>query len=121
PLLQDSGTLGDVSVRLKLLLGLGVLSDHHYHDTEDIMNLKNKLSSDSTEYEFTDPQILEPSKKLHLVQKMGMVQLEVDDPDADIELSFYQLQLQRKQQIIRSGLSLAIFEICHALGKDSPF
>ncbi|WP_347368593.1 MltR family transcriptional regulator [Vibrio vulnificus] len=121
PLLQDSGPLGDVSVRLKLLFGLGVLSDHHYHDIEDIIKLKNKLNSDSTEYEFTDPQILEPIKKLHLVQKMGMVQLEVDDPDDDIELSFYQLQLQRKQQIIRSGLSLTIVEICHELGKDSPF
>lgn len=52
---------------------------------------------------------------------MGMVQLEVNEPDDDIDLEFYQLQLQRQQQIIKSGLSLAIVEICNELGKDSPF
>jgi mannitol operon repressor len=64
---------------------------------------------------------LVPIKKLHLVAKMGMVQLEVLEPDGDIELDFYQLQLQRQQQIIKSGLSLAIVEICNELNKESPF
>ncbi|MBE4158514.1 MltR family transcriptional regulator [Vibrio parahaemolyticus] len=121
PLLQDSGPLGDLSVRLKLLFGLGVLPDDIYHDIEDIIKLKNQLNSDASDYEFTDPNILEPIKKLHLVKKMGMVQLEVNEPDDDIDLEFYQLQLQRQQQIIKSGLSLAIVEICNELGKDSPF
>ncbi|MDF5502064.1 MltR family transcriptional regulator, partial [Vibrio parahaemolyticus] len=117
----DSGPLGDLSVRLKLLFGLGVLPDDIYHDIEDIIKLKNQLNSDASDYEFTDPNILEPIKKLHLVKKMGMVQLEVSEPDDDIDLEFYQLQLQRQQQIIKSGLSLAIVEICNELGKDSPF
>ncbi|MDF5496077.1 MltR family transcriptional regulator, partial [Vibrio parahaemolyticus] len=52
---------------------------------------------------------------------MGMVQLEVSDPAADIDLDSYQLHLPRQQQIIKSGLSLAIVEICNELGKDSPF
>ncbi|ELB2052061.1 MltR family transcriptional regulator [Vibrio parahaemolyticus] len=121
PLLQDSGPLGDLSVRLKLLFGLGVLPDDIYHDIEDIIKLKNQLNSEASDYEFTDPNILEPIKKLHLVKKMGMVQLEVSEPDDDIDLEFYQLQLQRQQQIIKSGLSLAIVEICNELGKDSPF
>lgn len=121
PLLHDSGPLGDLSVRLKLLFGLGVLGDHCYHDIEDIIKLKQKLNSDSTDYEFTDPYILETIQKLHLVKSMGMVQLRVDEPDDDIDLGFYQLQLQRRQQVIRSGLSLAIVEICNELGKDSPF
>ncbi|MCG9682012.1 MltR family transcriptional regulator [Vibrio sp. Isolate23] len=121
PLLQDSGPLGDLSVRLKLLFGLGVLPDDIYHDIEDIIKLKNQLNSDASDYEFTDPNILEPIKKLHLVKKMGMVQLEVSEPDDDIDLEFYQLQLQRQQQIIKSGLSLAIVDICNELGKESPF
>ncbi len=121
PLLQDSGPLGDLSVRLKLLYGLGVLPDDVYHDIEDIIKLKNKLNSDASDYDFTDPSILEPIKKLHLVKKMGMVQLEVNEPDGDVDLEFYQLQLQRQQQIIKSGLSLAIVEICNELGKESPF
>ncbi|ODS10570.1 MltR family transcriptional regulator [Vibrio scophthalmi] len=119
PLLQDSGPLGDLSVRLKLLFGLGVLSDDIYHDIEDIIKLKNQLNSDASDYEFTDSNILEPIKKLNLVKNMGMVQLEVSEPDIDLE--FYQLQLQRQQQIIKSGLSLAIVDICNELGKESPF
>ncbi|MEF1289829.1 MltR family transcriptional regulator [Vibrio sp. M260118] len=121
PLLHDSGPLGDLSVRLKLLFGLGVLPNDVYHDIENIIKIKNELNSDATDYQFTDPNVLQPIKELHLVQKMGMVQLEVAEPDDDIDLEFYQLQLQRQQQIIKSGLSLAIVEICNELGKDSPF
>ncbi|MGF1720144.1 MltR family transcriptional regulator [Vibrio kyushuensis] len=121
PLLQDSGPLGDLSVRLKLLFGLGVLPDEVYHDIEDIIKIKNMLNNDASDYEFTDPNILLPIKELNLVKKMGMVQLEVSEPDDDIDLEFYHLQLQRQQQIIKSGLSLAIVDICNELGKDSPF
>ncbi|NIY81807.1 MltR family transcriptional regulator [Vibrio hepatarius] len=121
PLLQDSGPLGDLSVRLKLLYGLGVLPDNVYHDIEDIIKIKNTLNSDASDYEFTDPNILEPITKLNLVQSLGMVQLQVSEPDDDIDLEFYQLQLQRQQQIIKSGLSLAIVEICNELDKESPF
>ncbi|RJX67405.1 MltR family transcriptional regulator [Vibrio sinensis] len=121
PLLQDSGPLGDLSVRLKLLYGLGVLPDDVYHDIENIIKLKHKLNSEESDFEFTDPKILEPIKQLNLVNKMSMVQLNVSEPDGDIDLEFYQLQLQRQQQIIKSGLSLAIVEICNELAKDSPF
>lgn len=121
PLLHDSGPLGNLSVRLKLLFGLGVLPDDIYHDIEDIIKLRNQLNSDGSEYDFTDPKILVPIKKLNLVAKMGMVQLDVLEPDGDIDLDFYQLQLQRQQQIIKSGLSLAIVEICNELNKESPF
>ncbi|AIW12972.1 MltR family transcriptional regulator [Vibrio tubiashii] len=121
PLLHDSGPLGDLSVRLKLLFGLGVLPNDVYHDIEDIIRIKNELNSDAADYQFTDPNVLQPIKKLNLVKKMGMVQLEVAEPDDDIDLDFYQLQLQRQQQIIKSGLSLAIVEICNELDKESPF
>ncbi|MEZ9231285.1 MltR family transcriptional regulator [Vibrio amylolyticus] len=121
PLLQDSGPLGDLSVRLKLLFGLGVLPDEVYHDIESIIKIKNMLNNDASDYEFTDPAILLPIKELNLVKKMGMVKLEVNEPDDDIDIEFYNLQLQRQQQIIKSGLSLAIVDICNELGKDSPF
>ncbi|UUM30288.1 MltR family transcriptional regulator [Vibrio japonicus] len=121
PLLQDSGPLGDLSVRLKLLYGLGVLPDDVYHDIEDIIKIKNALNSDASDYEFTDPNILDPITKLNLVQNLGMVQFQVSEPDDDIDLEFYQLQLKRQQQVIKSGLSLAIVEICNELNKESPF
>lgn len=121
PLLQDSGPLGDLSVRLKLLYGLGVLADDVYHDIDRIIKLKHKLNGEENDFAFTDPKVLEAIKQLHLVKKMSMVQLEVNEPDDDIDLEFYHLQLQRQQQMIKSGLSLAIVEICNELDKDSPF
>ncbi|BEI25033.1 MltR family transcriptional regulator [Vibrio fluvialis] len=122
PLLQDTGPLGNLSVRLKLLYGLGVLPDAVYHDIESIIKLRNQLNSDGAEYTFTDPKIIAPIQALNLVKKMGMVQFNpLEEPDGDVDLEFYHLQLQRQQQVIKSGLSLAIIEICNELNKESPF
>jgi mannitol operon repressor len=121
PLLHDTGPLGNLSVRLKLLYGLGVLPDDVYNDIENIIKLRNQLNSDGIEYTFTDPKIISSIKALNLVQKMGIVSFETLEPDNDIDLDFYQLQLQRQQQVIQSGLSLVIIEICNELNKDSPF
>ncbi|MFB9136051.1 MltR family transcriptional regulator [Vibrio sp. AK197] len=121
PLLHDTGPLGNLSVRLKLLFGLGVVPDAIYHDIESIVKLKNKLNSEAQDYQFSDPLILSSIQSLSLVQQMGMMQLEPLELDDDIDLSFYQLQLQRQQQVIKSGLSLAIVEICNHLDRESPF
>ncbi|MEZ8142971.1 transcriptional regulator [Enterovibrio norvegicus FF-33] len=121
PLLDDTGPLGDIAVRLKLLYGLGVLPDAIYQDINDIIKLRNQLNNDSEEYTFTHPFILNAIKKLNLVEKMGMVKLDVMQPDDDVGLEFYQMQLIRQQQMIVSGLSLAIVEICNELNKESPF
>ncbi len=121
PLLHDTGPLGNMSVRLKLLYGLGVLPDDVYHDIEGMIKIRNQLNSDVAEYEYTDPIILNKIKELTLVKKMGMISLDSLEPDLDIDLDFYNLQLQRQQQMIKSGLSLAIIEICNELAKDSPF
>ncbi|SJZ97037.1 mannitol repressor protein [Vibrio cincinnatiensis] len=121
PLLDDTGPLGNLSVRLKLLYGLGVIADDVYHDIETIIKLRNQLNSDGTEYVFTDPKIIAAIEVLNLVQKMGLLPVNNIEPDGDIDLEFYHLQLQRQQQIIRSGLSLTIIEICNELNKESPF
>ncbi len=121
PLLDDTGPLGNLSVRLKLLYGLGVIADDVYHDIETIIKLRNQLNSDGTEYVFTDPKIIAAIEMLNLVQKMGLLPVNNIEPDGDIDLEFYHLQLQRQQQIIRSGLSLTIIEICNELNKESPF
>ncbi|MDW6019699.1 MltR family transcriptional regulator [Vibrio plantisponsor] len=121
PLLHDTGPLGNRSVRLKLLYGLGVVADDVYHDIECFIKIRNQLNKDGSEYTFTDPNIVAQIKELNLVKKSGMVPFDAMDPDLDIDLDFYHLQLQRQQQMIKSGLSLAIIEICNDLNKESPF
>ncbi len=63
PLLHDTGPLGNMSVRLKLLYGLGVLPDDVYHDIEGMIKIRNQLNSDVAEYEYTDPIILNKTKE----------------------------------------------------------
>jgi mannitol operon repressor len=122
PLLHDSGPLGELSVRLKLLFGLGVIPHEIYQDIDDIIKLKKLLSNDGSEYHFTDQFIVEKIKKLNLAKSMGMVSF---DPilvaDDDVDLVFYQMQQSRQQQVIKSSLALAILTICEALNKESPF
>jgi mannitol operon repressor len=121
PLLQDSGPLGDLSVRIKLLFGLGVLPNNTYHDIEGLIQLRNKLNLEMNELQFTDPQVITPINALHLVKRMGMIQLEITPLNDDTDLMFYNMQIDRQKQMIRSGLSLAIVDICSELQKESPF
>lgn len=121
PLLGNSGPLGELTVRLKLLFGLGVVADSVYHDIEAIIKMRDFLNKEGSEYSFTDPDILEPVKQLSMVKSMGVVQLEIAPPTDDVDITFYQMQLARQEQVIKSALALAVAGICGELDKESPF
>jgi len=120
PLLQNSGPLGELSVRLKLLFGLGVIPHDTYHDIEGIIKLKSLLNNDSADYSFTDPVIVSAIQSLNL--SSNMIPFESVGPAQDEnDLGFYQMQVDRKQMVIKSSLSLAIISLCEVLDKESPF
>ncbi len=121
PLLGTSGPLGDVSVRLKLLFGLGVIPDKIYHDIESLLKIKHFLNNDGFEYQFTDHAILDPIKKLSVMKAVGSMAFDFPQPNSDMDPELYQLHMSRIQQVIRSSLSLGIVEICNKLDIDSPF
>lgn len=123
PLLESSGPLGDISVRIKLLFGLGVLSDSVYHDIEAFIHIKKKLNNDAYEYKFIDAEIISLIKKISSLQMMGIIKLEqfTAEFDGDTSDEFYQLQLARQEQVIKSSLALSIVELTQTLDIDSPF
>lgn len=121
PLLESSGPLGELSVRIKLLYGLGVISDKTYYDIDALLKMKSFLNSESREYEFTDPEIVTPLKKLSVMQEVGSLILNQPQPDSDMDEDLRQLHMNRIQQMIRSSLSLGIVEICNQINIDSPF
>ena len=121
PLLQNSGPLGDLSVRLKLLFGLGVIPNAIYHDIDCMVKLKNSLNNDSQEYHFTDAIIVGSIKSLHLANNMNMDMFNPIEEVSSIDLTLYQMQLDRQQKVIKSSLALAIISLCEALNKESPF
>lgn len=122
PLLQNSGPLGELSVRLKLLFGLGVIPHDIYHDIEGMIKLKSLLNNDSAEYNFTDAVIVNAIQALNISKKMNMLSFEaITAAQDDVDLVFYKMQIDRQQQVIKSSLALAIISLCEALDKESPF
>jgi len=121
PLLNGSGPLADLSVRLKLLFGLGVIPNAIYHDVDNIVKLKNSLTNDSKEYHFTDTSIVDSIKSLYLAKNMNLDMFNPIEENKESDLFFYNMQVDRQQQVIKSSLALAIISLCEALNKESPF
>jgi mannitol operon repressor len=116
PLLDGSGPLGDLSVRLKLIYGLGVISRHEYEDAELLMALREELNHDGSEYAFTDDEILGPLGELHCVSALPPAPL-FDDSDADL----LAMQKQRYQQVVRSTMVLSLTELISRISLKKAF
>ena len=116
PLLDGDGPLGNLSVRLKLIYGLGVLSRPEYEDAELLMALREELNHDGTEYGFTDDEILGPFGELNCVSALPPVPLfDTSDPD------LYAMQKQRYQQIVRSTMVLSLTELISKISLKKAF
>lgn len=115
PLLDESGPLGGILDRAKLLFGIGILSETVYHDIADILHLQTRLNQDIDEHTFTDRYFINLLQEMNLSAKLVLPSLGLAEPDGVSE-EFNQLQRQRQQQVIKSGVSLIVVEICEQLG-----
>lgn len=116
PLLDGDGPLGDLSVRLKLIYGLGVINRREYEDAELLMALREELNHDGNEYAFTDDEILGPFGELHCVAALPPPpQFEPADS------SLYAMQIQRYQQAVRSTMVLSLTELISKISLKKPF
>lgn len=114
PLLDGDGPLGDLSVRLKLIYGLGVINRQEYEDAELLMALREELNHDGNEYAFTDDEILGPFEELHCVAALPPPpQFEPADS------SLYAMQIQRYQQAVRSTMVLSLTELISRISLKS--
>ncbi|PNS11296.1 MltR family transcriptional regulator [Mixta theicola] len=116
PLLLGNGPLGEMSVRLKLIYGLGVISRHEYEDCELLMALREELNHDGNEYRFSDDEILGPFSELHCVNAWP--------PRPDFSSDDEQLramQQQRYQQVLRSTMVLSLTELISRISMKQAF
>ncbi|EMB4325967.1 mannitol operon repressor MtlR [Pluralibacter gergoviae] len=116
PLLDGEGPLGNLSVRLKLIYGLGVITRAEYEDAELLMALREELNHDGSEYAFTDDEILGPFAELHCVDAL-LPQPPFDTSDADL----YAMQQQRYQQVVRSTMVLSLTELISRISLKKAF
>lgn len=116
PLLLGDGPLGELSVRLKLIYGLGVISRNEYEDAELLMALREALNDDGTDYRFTDDELLGPFGELHCVAAFPpLPDLPSDDPELRAMLQ------QRYQQVVRSTLVLSLTELISRISLKQAF
>lgn len=116
PLLDGEGPLGNLSVRLKLIYGLGLITRAEYEDAELLMALREELNHDGSEYAFTDDEILGPFAELHCVDALPP-QPPFDTSDADL----YAMQQQRYQQVVRSTMVLSLTELISRISLKKAF
>lgn len=116
PLLEGSGPLADLPVRLKLIYALGVISRDEYEDVELLLALNNELKHENKIYSFTDDEILGPINMLHSMTALPP-QPTLHLPEDVVDDLLVNMQEQRYQQMVRSTLVLSITDLvtrlCH--------
>ncbi len=119
PLLGEQGPLADVHVRLKLLLGLGVLSNKTFQDIDAILKLSQQLNREVDEHQFTSFPLLQ---RLEQIPSMTMVsqqaQHQLNLPNMDDSLKA--MQKERQTQVLISALSLTLVQLYQELNIESP-
>ncbi|WP_304439230.1 MULTISPECIES: MltR family transcriptional regulator [unclassified Erwinia] len=116
PLLLGNGPLGELSVRLKLIYGLGVINRSEYEDAELLMALREALNDDGTDYRFTDDELLGPFGELHCVTALPpRPDFSIADPEMVAMLR------QRYQQVVRSTLVLSLTELISRISLKQAF
>lgn len=118
-LFTNDSPLGDLSVRLKVLLGLGVIQHNLFSDVNAFIQFKETLNKDEKEYTFDDEIVLTFLQKLTLLMDKSALDFEplIEDKNS----LTYQMKSLRREKIIRSCLILTIADIYRQLQIESPF
>ncbi|MDY4367534.1 MltR family transcriptional regulator [Pectobacterium brasiliense] len=120
PLMTGTGPLGDLSVRLKLIYGLGMISRKEYEDAELLMALGEELAHDDRHYRFTDDEILGPIGELHCVAALPTEPALPPGAD-DADPLLVSMQQQRYQQMVRSTLVLSLTTLIAQISLKKAF
>ncbi|MFM2485890.1 MltR family transcriptional regulator [Celerinatantimonas yamalensis] len=120
PLLSSEGPLGEMSVRLKLIYGLGIISQAVYQDIERLISLRNFLNNEAQEYQFTDGVIIKHIQQLHALSDISRSQLEmITHGHIQLDPTSLAISQERQGRVVRSIMTLAIAELCDLLNQDN--
>ncbi|OIQ24880.1 MltR family transcriptional regulator [uncultured Vibrio sp.] len=118
PLLSNDGPLGDILVRCKLLLGLGIISKSVYDDIDIFVTLKEWAKLQGNKVSFTEVDVLFELNKITAVQKMMPIVYDISlESDLDeVMLAMFQ---ERHYHKVKSTITLAVTELINTLTKDN--
>ena len=117
PLLNSDGPLANLPIRIKLLYGLGLLSQDSYQDIEKFIELKEFVQSEGESVEF-----LALIDRLNAISAVAKI-LPPNLGNNKLEESSHfivQMKLEQNRQVIKSSLILAITEIIKELHRETP-
>lgn len=117
-LFEHSGPLFDFKIRLKVLLGLGVISKDIFEDIEQFLKLKEIINNQTQELSFSDPLLLDFVQQLNCIKDSLFIKDPPPKPTQDSLLE--QVKIIRWEKMIRSYITLAIITIHEALLIESP-
>jgi len=117
PLLNREGPLSELPVRLKLLLGLGMISLSTYQDLELFIRLQDWLCESRQDYRFAEPALLERLRGLHGLSPLALPDLPASTAADPLLLA---MQQERQDQMVRSSLLLCVSALVLELAKESP-
>ena len=117
PLLNGKGPLATLPVRLKLIFALGLISYEISQDIERFIRLRDFLVTDIHDHRFGDEAITEQLNRLNSLKNISMMQ---KDEPLSSDAMIRQMQLNRRDQVIRSALLLGVSNVLSELNKDSP-
>nr|WP_162889702.1 MltR family transcriptional regulator [Vibrio sp. dhg] len=118
PLLSGNGPLGETLVRIKLLLGLGVINKETYDDIEVFVTLKEWVKVQDGKLDFWDQDVIFELNRIHAIQKIMPIDYSpelVEGLNTDMKSMF----LDRHFQKVRSTIVLAVNDIHQQLSKDN--
>ncbi|EXI61240.1 MltR family transcriptional regulator [Mannheimia granulomatis] len=120
-LFEHQGPLAELSVRLKVLLGLGVISPKVFEDISLFLEVKQHLYEEEEEFSFSHPAVVQFVKDLHHIDFFPINELlKGKSSQGNKDSMLFQMQQMRLEKMIRSSLILAITEIDEQLNVESP-
>lgn len=80
-LFETSGPLSDLAIRLKVLLGLGVVNHEVFEDINAFIKIKEILNNDEKEYSFSDLIVLDFIRALKLLKDKSLLRLDSNEEE----------------------------------------
>ncbi|MDN3616131.1 MltR family transcriptional regulator [Vibrio gallaecicus] len=118
PLLSNDGPLGDIMVRGKLLLGLGVISKEVYDDIEIFVTLKEWAKIQDNNVSFTEVDVLFELNRVNAIQKIMPIDYD-EDLVKTMSGPMLEMFLGRHHQKVQSTIVLAITDIVNLLCREN--
>ncbi|WP_299689190.1 MltR family transcriptional regulator [uncultured Vibrio sp.] len=118
PLLNSGGPLGEIMVRGKLLLGLGVIDKALYDDLEIFVTLKEWAKIQGEDTSFTEVDVIFELNKVHAIQRIMPIEYDAEMVKT-MSGPMLEMFLSRHHQKVQSTIVLAITDILNTLCRDN--